>query len=66
MPSATKAAQVGLAYETLITFQHSPGSGGLRLVPDLALSIPTPTDVSILRGETWRAARDARQPRSAR
>jgi peptide/nickel transport system substrate-binding protein len=33
---------VGLAYDTLVTFQHSGGSDGLRLVPDLALAIPTP------------------------
>jgi peptide/nickel transport system substrate-binding protein len=42
--SANNPQFLGLAYDTLITFQHSPGSGGLRLVPDLALSIPTPTD----------------------
>ena len=34
----------GLAYDTLVTFQHVGGSDGLRLVPDLALAIPTPTD----------------------
>jgi YVTN family beta-propeller protein len=34
----------GLAYDALIGFQQSPGAAGLRLVPDLALSIPTPTD----------------------
>jgi YVTN family beta-propeller protein len=34
----------GLAYDALVTFQQSPGTDGLRLVPDLALSIPTPTD----------------------
>jgi YVTN family beta-propeller protein len=33
----------GLAYDTLVTFQHSGGSDGLRLVPDLALAIPPPT-----------------------
>ncbi len=30
----------GLAYDSLVTFQQSSGAGGLRLVPDLALSIP--------------------------
>lgn len=34
----------GLAYDALVNFQQSPGPAGLRLVPDLALSIPTPTD----------------------
>ncbi len=34
----------GLAYDSLVTFQQSPGADGLRLVPDLALSIPTPSD----------------------
>jgi YVTN family beta-propeller protein len=34
----------GLAYDSLVTFQQSPGINGLRLVPDLALSIPTPSD----------------------
>ena len=34
----------GLAYDALVGFQQSPGAAGLRLVPDLALSIPTPTD----------------------
>jgi YVTN family beta-propeller protein len=32
----------GLEYDLLVTFQQSPGSDGLRLVPDLALAIPTP------------------------
>jgi YVTN family beta-propeller protein len=32
----------GLAYDALVTFQQTPGSGGLRLVPDLALEIPAP------------------------
>jgi YVTN family beta-propeller protein len=34
----------GLAYDALVTFEQSPGADGLRLVPDLALSIPTPGD----------------------
>jgi YVTN family beta-propeller protein len=34
----------GLAYDSLVNFQQSPGADGLRLVPDLALSIPTPSD----------------------
>jgi peptide/nickel transport system substrate-binding protein len=35
---------VGLAYDSLVNFQQSAGADGLRLVPDLALSIPTPSD----------------------
>lgn len=34
----------GLEYDLLVTFQQSPGSDGLRLVPDLALSVPMPAD----------------------
>ncbi len=34
----------GLAYDSLVNFQQSPGDDGLRLVPDLAVSIPTPSD----------------------
>ena len=34
----------GLAYDTLVTFQHTDGEDGLRLVPDLALAIPSPSD----------------------
>jgi len=34
----------GLAWDALVTFQLSTGAGGLRLVPDLAVSIPTPAD----------------------
>jgi YVTN family beta-propeller protein len=34
----------GLAYDALVTFQSSAGADGLRLVPDLAVSIPTPAD----------------------
>ena len=30
------------SYDTLVTFQRTGGSGGLQLVPDLALAIPTP------------------------
>jgi YVTN family beta-propeller protein len=32
-----------LAYDTLVTLQAASGPSGLRLVPDLALAIPTPT-----------------------
>jgi YVTN family beta-propeller protein len=35
---------IGLAYDTLVTFQKSPGADGLRLVPDLALAIPAAAD----------------------
>jgi YVTN family beta-propeller protein len=34
----------GLEYDLLVTFQQSAGADGLRLVPDLALSIPTSAD----------------------
>ena len=34
----------GLAYDDLITFQRSAGADGLRIVPDLALAIPPPSD----------------------
>ena len=34
----------GLAYDTLVTFEHTGGVDGLRLVPDLASTLPTPTD----------------------
>jgi YVTN family beta-propeller protein len=34
----------GLAYDTLVTFQKSPGPDGERLVPDLALAIPAPAN----------------------
>jgi YVTN family beta-propeller protein len=34
----------GLVHDTLVTFNHTGGAGGLRLVPDLALTLPTPTD----------------------
>ena len=35
---------IGLAYDSLVTYEQTTGSGGLRLVPDLAVSIPTPAD----------------------
>jgi YVTN family beta-propeller protein len=34
----------GLAYDNLVTFEQSPGADGLRIVPDLALAVPTPAD----------------------
>jgi peptide/nickel transport system substrate-binding protein len=37
------AALTRLGYDTLVTFQASPGPAGLRLVPDIALAVPTPT-----------------------
>jgi len=33
-----------LAYDTLVTYEAATGPDGLRLVPDLALQIPAPTD----------------------
>jgi YVTN family beta-propeller protein len=41
---ATSPQFIGLAYDTLVTFQKSPGTAGLQLVPDLALAIPAPAD----------------------
>ena len=34
----------GLVHDTLVTFDHTGGASGLRLVPDLASTLPTPTD----------------------
>jgi YVTN family beta-propeller protein len=39
----------GLAYDDLVTFQQSPGADGLRIVPDLALTVPAAADG----GETY-------------
>ena len=47
--SAEPPAFGGLAYDTLVTFNHTGGDDGLRLVPDLSLTLPTPTD----RGRTY-------------
>lgn len=33
-----------LAYDTLVTFESTAGPNGLRIVPDLALQLPVPTD----------------------
>jgi YVTN family beta-propeller protein len=42
--AASNPQFIGLAYDTLVTFQKTPGADGLRLVPDLALAIPAPAD----------------------
>ncbi len=34
---------MGLAYDGLVTFDHSDGTAGTQLVPDLAVSLPRPT-----------------------
>jgi len=34
---------LGLADDTLVTFEHAAGPDGLHLVPDLALAVPAPT-----------------------
>lgn len=34
----------GLTYDTLVTFDHTGGVDGLRLVPDLAVALPAVTD----------------------
>ena len=33
-----------LEYDTLVTFEAAPGPNGLKLVPDLALQVPVPSD----------------------
>ena len=38
-----------LVHDTLVTFANAPGTTGLRLVPDLAVALPQPTD----RGRTY-------------
>lgn len=35
---------IGLSYDSLVTFAHSGGADGLHLVPDLAISVPRPSD----------------------
>jgi ABC-type transport system substrate-binding protein len=35
---------LGMTNDGLVTVDHVAGSGGTRLVPDLALSLPAPTD----------------------
>ncbi len=35
---------LGLAYDTLVTFNHTGGADGLQLVPDLALTLPAVRD----------------------
>jgi YVTN family beta-propeller protein len=42
--NATNPQFTGLAYDSLVNFEQSAGAEGLRLIPDLALSIPTPGD----------------------
>jgi YVTN family beta-propeller protein len=41
---ANPPESVGLAYDTLVTFERAAGPAGLRLVPDLALQIPAASD----------------------
>lgn len=40
----TPAQFTGLAYDTLVTFERAAGTPGLRLVPDLAVTLPEPAD----------------------
>jgi ABC-type transport system substrate-binding protein/DNA-binding SARP family transcriptional activator len=35
---------IGLAYDSLVSFDHGAGADGLRLVPDLALAVPRAVD----------------------
>jgi ABC-type transport system substrate-binding protein len=37
-------AGVGLTTDGLVTYNHTSGPAGIQLVPDLAVSLPTPTD----------------------
>jgi ABC-type transport system substrate-binding protein/DNA-binding SARP family transcriptional activator len=37
-------AGLGLVYDGLVTLDHVAGASGARLVPDLAMSLPVPTD----------------------
>jgi YVTN family beta-propeller protein len=37
-------AGLGLMYDGLVTLDHVAGASGARLVPDLAMSLPVPTD----------------------
>ncbi len=46
---ATPPQFSGLAYDGLVTFAHTAGPAGLRLVPDLALQVPAPG----AGGRTW-------------
>ena len=41
---ANPPESVGLAYDSLVTFERAAGPAGLRLVPDLALQIPAPSN----------------------
>ena len=41
---ANPPESVGLVYDGLVTFERAAGPAGLRLVPDLALRIPEPSD----------------------
>ena len=41
---ATAPEYLGLAYDGLVAYDHTAGSNGLQLVPDLALGLPAPTD----------------------
>jgi YVTN family beta-propeller protein len=34
----------GLTRDGLVTYNHAPGPAGIRLVPDLAINVPVPTD----------------------
>ena len=43
---ATPAQFTSLAFDTLVTFARTDGPGGLQLVPDLALAVPSPTEVA--------------------
>jgi YVTN family beta-propeller protein len=41
---ANPPESVGLVYDSLVTFERAAGPAGLRLVPDLALQVPAPSN----------------------
>jgi ABC-type transport system substrate-binding protein/DNA-binding SARP family transcriptional activator len=61
------AQYLGLVYDTLIAYNHVSGVDGLKLVPDLALALPQPTDSGltyILRLRPGRRYSDGRPVRA--
>ena len=43
-PTIRRRNSIGLAYDTLVTFERAAGPDGFHLVPDLALGLPTQSD----------------------
>src|SRR5262249_13240419 len=64
---APPAQDLALVYDTLIAYDHASGADGLKLVPDLALALPQPTDSGltyILRVRPGRRYSDGRPVRA--